>query len=210
MEETMPSAGVPIGVSGVFLRDADSFVQIHRLWAELRKLNARYREVEVRLRRCNDPDWLVRFGKSCQRKRRDPKQELPTLATKLEVEKALLVVQIDEVRHKLLELDPTVLSVIDSLIEPSSSFRLARGSARRTNPDVAARNTVIDANIEQPNKAICETLDLEFPYTDRPATELPDSWVRDFDVKTFVEALQMCPNRVHKMISLRRHKRLLP
>jgi len=209
--EITPSLAVPLGVSGAFLCDVERFHKIRRLSAELRTVRAQLCEVEARLRNCNDPDWLFRFGNACQRRRCDPKESLPALAGKLEADRIRLKAQMEELRLKLHELEPTLHLPAHSLVEPASVAQLApRATHRMKDPALAGRNAVIDARLDHPALAICEILDQEFPFTDRPASQLPDRWVRDFGVKTFVEAYGRCPNRVLKMISVRRRKCLLP
>lgn len=211
MGETTVSLAVPIGVSGAFLHDPDRFIEIHRLSAEFHKVKAQLQEVEARHRGCNDPEWLFRFGKTCQRENRDPKEEHPALAKKLEADRAGFRAQMEELQLKLRELEPTLPLTTHSLVEPTLPAQFApKPTHRMKQPEVAARNTVIDARLDHSDLAICEILDVEFPFTDRPARELPDGWVRDFSAKTFVEAYQECPNRVHKLISVRRRKRRLP
>ena len=211
MEEIKLSLAVPIGVSGAFLYDMERFLEIRRLSAELRSVQAELYEVEARLLNCNDPEWLSRFGNACQRKKCDPKEALPALTEKLEADRARLTARREELRLNLLKLEPTLHLTMHSLVEPASALQLApRPAQRMQQPEVAARNAVIDSQLDLPNLAICEILDVEFPFTDRPARELPDGWVRDFSVKTFLEAYQECPNRVHKMISVRRRKHGLP
>jgi len=211
MEEVTLNLAVPIGVSGAFLYDMERFLEIRRLSAELRSVQAELYEVEARLLSCNDPEGLSRFGNACQRKKCDPKEALPALTQKLEADRARLKAQMEELRLNLLKLEPTLHLTMHSLVEPPSPLQLApRATHRRQDPAVAARNAVIDAYLDQPDLAICEILDQEFPRTDGPAPELPDSWFRDFGVKTFIEAYKKCPNRVHKMISVRRRKRRLP
>ena len=211
MGGTTLSLAVPIGVSGAFLHDPGRFIEIHRLSAEFGKVKARLEEVEVRLRNCNEPEWLFRFGKTCERKKGNPKEELPALAEKLEADRARLRAQMEELQLKLREFEPTLNLTTHSLVETASALQLApRPTQRMQQPEVAARNAVVDAHLDDPNPAICEILDQEFPYTDRPASELPDLWFRDFGVKTFVEAYKKCPNRVQKLISVRRRKHGLP
>lgn len=211
MEQTIPSLAAPIGVSGAFLHDTGRFIEIRRLSAEFRKVKSQLYEVEARLLSCNDPEWLFRFGKTCQRKKSDPKEGLPALAEKLEADRARLRAQMEELQLKLRELEPTLNLTTHGLVEPASALQLApRPTQRMQQPEVAARNAVIDARLDHPDLAICEILDLEFCYADRRPSELPDRWVRDFGVKTFTEAYEKCPNRVHKMISVRRRKRRLP
>ena len=200
-----PSLAVSIGVSGAFLCDVERFHKIRRLSAELRTVRAQLCEVEARLRNCNDPDWLFRFGNACQRRRCDPKESFPALAEKLGADRVRLGAQMEELRRKLLELEPTFPLTAHSLLQFGP-----RATRRMKDPAVAARDAVIDARLDHPAPAICEILDQEFPFTGRPAPELPDRWFRDFGVKTFVQAYRKCPNRVRKMISVRRRKCVLP
>lgn len=165
MEETIPSLAVPIGVSGAFLHDTGRFIEIRRLSAELFKVRAQLQEVEARLLSCNDPEWLFRFGNTCQRNKRDPKEELPALTEKLEADRARLKARMEELRLKLLELEPTLHPTMHSLVEPPSLVQLApRATHRRQDPAMAARNAVIDSYLDHPDLAICEILDLEFSY----------------------------------------------
>ena len=211
MEEITPSLAAPLGASGAFLCDVARFHEIRRLMAELHTVQAQLCEVDARLLNCNHPDWLFHFGNACRRKRRDPKEALPAFAGKLEADRVRLRANMEELRLKLLELEPTLHLTTHSLVEPASVAQLApRATHRMKDHAVAARNAVIDAHLDHPALAICEILDQEFPFTDRPASQLPDRWVRDFGVKIFVEAYRRCPNRVRKMISVRRRKCLLP
>jgi hypothetical protein len=196
-------------VSGKFLCDKETFSEIRKLFAEFRGLSSKLGKVEYDLRCFDDPEWIASFEKQCQRLKRDPKRQLIARADSLETQKAALASQIDEVRHKLLLLEPTALDIRHSLVGAPAQYWHPLPSPKRRkekNAAVEARNAAIDCLLHLPNDlAICKALDDEFPPTqDRPAPQLPNSWFERFGVKSFVEAYRKCPHCVHTMIGKRR------
>lgn len=196
----------PMGVSGRFLDDPDTFQKIYSLWVEYKKLKKALRDNGGRLRNCNNPVWLYQFAGRCRRSKRDPKTELPALAARLESDKREIVARMAQVWRQMMDLEPSVQEVsTETLAWPANPVRMGRIKS----PDVASRNAVIDAHSDRSDREICQLLDVEFPATDGAPRELPDSWFRDFGVRSFSEALARaeCKHRVHKMISLRRQRR---
>jgi hypothetical protein len=209
MNETV-DVTFPVGVSGMFLRDKVKFSQLDSLFAELSSARKRLSDAEAQLRNCNHPAWLISFEKRCRRLKREPKQELISLVCKLEAEKIVLQATINDVRHKLRQLEPTAFDTITTLA--GLHLPMAVPARRRMpNPDVIARNAVIDAHLDHSDFAICQILDVEFSSSNgRIAAGLPDSWEIEYGVLTFCEAYHQCPQLVHTLISKRRGRNPLP
>lgn len=199
---------VPVGVSGAFLVDKKRFSEIQKLSIEFSRLSSRLAEVQYKLRRCNDSEWLASFEDRCRRLKRDAKRELVELADSLETEKATLTAKAEEIRQKLLQLEPTALDLNHTLVGASSQYGTPftkPASKRERNPAIEARNRVIDCQLHLPNDAICEVLDEEFPpLKDRPASQFPNSWFERLGVMSFKEAHCKCPHLVHTLIWKRR------
>jgi hypothetical protein len=202
---------VPIGVSGAFLTDKARFSEIRQLFTEYSLLIERLAKAQHGLHNCMHPEWLFSFGNRCRRLRLDPNQELVEQERKLSIERTELTIGIEEVRRQLLQLEPRALDACHTMVGalPFLSHRRdlqeSKRQGRKT-PAVEARNSVIDCHLKLPNLGICQELDGEFPYTDRPAPQFPDNWFRCFNVKSFLEAYEHgeCSRLVQTMISKRR------
>lgn len=211
MDDSTLDLSAPIGVSGIFLTDTAKFTELHRQFAELLSITSRFEGVDARIRNCNDPAWLISFEKRCLRLNRDPRTELPELVQDLESQKNKLQAQKDETEKTILQLEPTALDVSRTLAPRFGVFSGQREYPRlKKNPDIAARNTIIDARLDEPNEVICNALDFELGQPDRPTQGIPDSWIKKYGVKTFREAYNRCPNLVHAMIWKRRARRHSP
>jgi hypothetical protein len=202
---------VLIGISGAFLTDPARFSKISDLFAELSQGESRLTRVKAQLDNCNHPLWLNSFGRRCERRKRDPRLELPSLVSGLEAEKKQLELRITDVRRDLAQLEPTAVNVTTALAEPVSGFSTSPVKRRVQNPDMAARNALIDSLLEESDLAICKALDFDLARPDgRPTMGLPQSWVSAFNVHTFCAAYSRCPKLVHTLISKRRRLALSP
>ena len=211
MENTGLELSAPVGVSGKFLCDKEKFSDILKHFIEFRRLNLKLGKVEYELRCFGDPEWIASFEKQCQRLKRDPKRQLVHRADSLETEKAALTSQIEEVRKKLLLLEPTALDTRHTVVGAPEQYWYPLPSPKRPkekNAAVEARNAAIDCLLDLPNDlAICKALDDDFPSTkDRLAPQLPNSWFEKYGAKSFVQAYYKCPGLVHTMIWRRRRR----
>ena len=210
MSETVETT-VRWGISGQFMNNKEHFSQISRLFADLSSASSKLQTIEAQLWNCNQPAWLNSFANRCQRLKRDPGKELISLVYKLEAKKTALEATVSATRANLLELEPSALDTRKTLAGPFSTFSTLPVAQRMKDPDVTARNVVIDAYLDQPDVAICQILDTEFPADDgRPATGLPENWVTQFNVLTYCDAYERCRQRVQTLISKRRRKKHLP
>lgn len=205
MYESGLDFSAPVGVSGLFLSDDARFLEIRNLLVELDRLNLRLNKTEYDLACCNDPKWLDAFRERCRRSNRDAKQDLVLHAAGLETEKRSLIEKIDQLKQKLLELEPSALQVHTSLAGARALCLPVPSDVTPTrvkDPNVASRNKAIDCLLHLRNFAICKELDDMFPPPHAP--QLLDGWFRRFGVKSFVEAYRKCPRLVHAMIGRRR------
>lgn len=208
MNEPDLELSVPVGVSGAFLRDKNRFAEIRRLYSEFNHLCSMLEDIERKLHSCNDPEWLTAFERRCLRLKRDAETALVAEESKLQTRRAELASSKEETRQKLLELEPSALDVHHTLGGSSRYLNppVERRRQKQVSPEVGTRNKAIDSLLHLSNLGICKELDDMFPYSDRPAPQLPHAWPGRFDVKTFEEAYEnkVCRHLVHTMISKRR------
>ena len=100
------------------------------------------------------------------------------------------------------------LVLADSLWRPSRLT--SRGRPR--SPWVAARDAVIDYNLQLSNLEIARRLDLELADRDGFVLGLPESWTEPPGVTSYVEAYkdERCRKRLRSMIAKRRRISRLP
>lgn len=163
-------------------------------------------QIEAKLRACNDPVALTEFAVWCHKSKRNFGSELPKKAQALEAQKLQWQTELKQIDQLLAqekaEFEWTTSTEANSLVP-----RVVRA----TDPLLAARNSIIDQNLDQSHEEICTLLDFDLARDDGALPQgFPDTWVRDYGVHTFVEAYRHteCRNRVHKMFSARRRQGL--
>lgn len=196
---------VPVGFSGAFI-GTHNRSRLEMLFSQVLKFDrliARKRKIEQELNNCNNPVWLARF--SWELGLRDFDEELTTRASELEAKRAELLTRLETVREQLEQEFPGVAGEIES--RSPASRNVVPNSGKRKQPahrsPVAERNRLIRRYRDLPHLQMCHGLDDAFPPGASPARQLPNSWVRDFGVKSFVEAYRHpeCRSRVHRLIS---------
>jgi hypothetical protein len=217
MNEEGLELSLPLGVSGAFFHDRGRYTTVRNLLKEFNRLSRLVVETEQKLDSINDPEWLNVFGR----------WRKPVGLAELEItlnleadglEKRLVdfAAKRNDLRQEILKLEPHAFDVRRSLVGCHPYFRFADDELNllaEPNPEVKARNAVIDCFLAETNLGICGELDEAFPKpSDRPARQFPDTWFLKFDVTTFVEAYndKRCRPLVHSMISKRRRKRAFP
>jgi hypothetical protein len=202
---------VPFGVSGAFLTDEKKFSVICSLSSKLSTGADRLRRIESKLTDCNRPPWLLSFKKKCLRRRQDFRTELVSLVQRLESEKAALTATIARIQADLTELGPTIPETITSLAFSHQASSRSRLMSSDSNPDVVARNAIIDGHLGERDRAICIALDETFPTPEgRPAKGLPDNWFTTYGAYTYCQAYEKCRQLVQTVISKRRRLARLP
>jgi hypothetical protein len=191
-------------VSGTFITMAQKGTLSAVSWMihERTRIAADLQQVEQKLLACNNPLALASLAGWCERRNRDFGTELKQRAAKLETKKCELkdeLLQIDE-RLALENIGPewTFAPDFASLIEIS----------RPHDPTVAVRFMIINKNPGKSAFEICKVLDSHLRDGELPVGFFPESWTRDFGVKTFVDAHRHpeCNNRVAKMITTLKQK----
>lgn len=200
---------VPMGVSGAYLLDKARFGQIRIAWRTFYRLRSALLEVEQKLQRCHDPEWLTAFGQRCGRSKSNPEEALTEQVNRLGRQRMTLEAEKEEARSKLLALEPRALDGYQTLAAGSLPYlHLPPRPARRIlrNPAAKSRYEVIDCFLDLPNKTIAYELDAAFPFFDRPSPQLPEPWFEKYGVRTFKEAYghKKCKHLLISMISKRR------
>jgi hypothetical protein len=217
MNEEGLELSVPLGISGAFLRDRVRFTALRDLLKKFNHLGRLVYETEQKLDSINDPEWLSVF----ERRRKPVELAELEITLKLEadgLEKRLVdfTAERNDLCQEILRLEPHAFDVRRSLVGCYPHFPFAYDGLKRRaepNPEVKARNAVIDCFLGQTDSGICGELDEAFPkLPDRPARQFPDTWFLRFGITTFVEAYEdeRCRPLVHAMISKRRRKRRFP
>jgi hypothetical protein len=210
MSETVETTTVPFGISGQFLFNPEKFFEISRLSAELDSSSSKLQTVEEQRRRCNDTVWLISFENRCQRLKRDSRHELVSLVEKLETQKAILQAAVDNTRQAILKLEPSALETKTTVAGSLPMYPATPVRRREGNPELIARNAVIDDHPNESTKSICKLLDFHLGVPGRCTPGIPPSWVNKFGVTTFTDAYRVCSQLVHTLISKLRRKRRLP
>jgi hypothetical protein len=210
MSETVETTSVPFGISGQFLFNKPTFSEISRLFAELYSSSSKLQAVEAKLQNFKNTVWLISFGNRCQRLKRDSRHELISLDEKLEAQKATLQFEVDKIRQAILKLEPSALDTKTTLAGSPPMYPATPIRRREGNPELIARNAVIDDHPNESTKRICKLLDFHLGVPGRCTPGIPPSWVNKFGVTTFTDAYRVCPQLVHTLISKRRGRRHLP
>jgi len=197
-----------IGISGVFLglaRNGQLFSlsdAIHDRGETVRNLV----EVEGKLKACNNPAKLAEFEKWCRKGKRDFESRLRQVVTALEDRKCQLLDELHKMDQRLDRKELGIEWEFDSNVTMTS---LVPRGVRKSDPSIAKRNEIIDANIERTDLEICKLLDQELGWLGEGSNSLPKSWERRHEVDTFVGAYHhaKCRNNLHKLISVRRSLR---
>jgi hypothetical protein len=197
-----------LGFSGIFLTLArnEQLVPASKAILERERIAKELSEVEDQLRACNNPVSLSELATWCAKGKRDFKSRLTQKAAKLEARKLQLSAKLQQIDQQLAQID----SSFEWTWDPSPMTSLVPRVARKTDPCVAERNEIIDANVDFTTQEICVALDRNFTRDGAvPCDQFPMGWFHDYGVATFREAYRHpeCRSLVHKMISVRRSRR---
>ena len=200
-----------VGMSGRFLELARSgrLVPVSEAIQDRVKIAKELVEVEGKLRACNDPVKLPEFAVWCITRKKNFEPELRKLAANLEARKSKLLAKL----HKIDQLLDQEQFVEEWTVDAAPMTSLVPRLVRKSDPFVVERNEVIDSNLKLSTQEICKLLDRNFPRDSHGCCDqLPRFWPRDFQVDTFLAAYRhpKCRNRVHRLISGRRHPRSYP
>ncbi len=200
-----------VGTSGTFLELArkGQLAPVSSLIQKRAIMAADLAQVNAQLRACNNPAALAEFAVWCLDKKKDFGPELKKMVKKCESRRLQILDRMAGIDHRLVQQKQSTEFPTDS----AKCVSLVPKVQRPQNSFLDARNKVIDQNITLPHQDICRILDFEFALDDQVHPQyFPDSWVRNFGVKTFTAAYRIpkCRGLVHKMFSTRRHHLGLP
>ena len=189
-----------VGVSGKFMAlvEDERSDEFRTLWTKRSGLRRKQVEIEQRLLKVNDLDWLLQFENRCRKKGQDFSSSLGRVAERLEISKAVIEKKLSETHALLDRMQPGLSESTRSLVLKGAVSRRLRIPQYRL-PTVAARNAIIQKYRSKSVLETCKALDSqEIPIP------LPTNWTERFpDVKTWTQAYmnRQCRNLVHKMIS---------
>jgi len=166
-------------------------------------------EVEAQLVACNNPVRLAELLIFCSTAKRDFKSRLRALVTNLEARKGRLLAELSKIDERL---DKEHLD-LGWAVDPAPMISLVPRIVRKSAPHVVERNAVIDEHLDLSDREICHLLDRNFVRDGYGCCDhLPERWVRDCRVDTFIGAYNhpQCRGRVHKLISVRRRLQRYP
>jgi hypothetical protein len=201
---------VPVGGSGMFiqLHQNGAFQNVQPLWTKYCRLQKRLDGVHTCLGLCNDHSWLFKFAEECRRQNKDFEKELRLLANSLEESKAILETQIGEICSKMAEVDPALLRVSHTLVNPRMPYAYEAScfSSKKSDIAVLKRNAVVAKYSHLRSRELCVSFDAE----DVP---VPDEWTQQFPEIDFWKTAyknRICRNRIQKMICVAKRNLLLP
>jgi hypothetical protein len=192
-------------VSGTFLMLAQNgnLMTVTQMIQERARIAADLQRVEEKLLSCNNPLALARYARSCEKRNKDFGTELRRLAVKLETQKCELTLALQQIDEQFAQQNLGFKWMITTAF-----VSLLPTANAPPDPVVALRYMIIDQNLGKPHSEICQLLDFPWREGESPTGFFPDSWTRDYGVKTFVAAYRHpnCRKRVEPMIS-KRNKR---
>ena len=201
---------VPVGGSGMFihLHQNGALQKVQPLWTKYCRLQKRLDDVHAAIVLCNDNESLFRFLEECQRQNKDFEKTLRLLANRLNNSKVTLERQIGEICSTIGEVDPALLRVSHTLVNPRMlhAYDASRLSFKKSGHAVLARNMIIAKYSDLRSFELCIRFDAE----DVP---LPEEWTKAFpEIHSWKTAYKnrICRNRIQKMICVAKRNLLLP
>ncbi len=207
----------PMGTSGEFIKLAEEgkLEEISPLVTKHHKIGTRLAIIEGKLRHCNIPESLNEFATYCKNRQKDFPQALKQLVKKLEDEKARLSRKLRTIEIQLSREQSSLAQSLEEQVYtvPEDQITLVPARQVQSDPQITRRNAFILAKRKSSTSAICRMLDLEFVRPDEESRVIPESWVENFGVHTFVQAHRHegCRPLVETLISkAKKHKPYLP
>ena len=198
------------GMSGKFMAlvEDERSDEFRTLWTKRSGLRRKQVEIEQRLLKVNDLDWLLQFENRCRKKGQDFSSSLGRVAKRLEISKAVIEKELSETHEIIDKVQPGLGESTFSLV-PKSVESGRRLIPQHRLPTVAARNAIIQRYRSKSALETCRALDSQ--DIDIP---VPTSWTERFHgITAWSQAYEdpKCQNLVHKLISTERaHRRHIP
>jgi hypothetical protein len=201
---------VPAGGSGMFiqLHQDGALQKVQPIWTKYCRLQKHLDIVHTSLGLCNDHAWLFKFAEECKRQNKDFEKELRLLANSLEESKAILERQIGEICSKMDDVDPALLRVSNTLVNPRMlyAYEAACFSSKKSEIAVLKRSALIAKYPHLRSRELCVRFDAE-------NVPVPEKWTERFsEIDSWKMAYKnrICRKRIHKMICVAKRKLLLP
>jgi hypothetical protein len=201
---------VPVGGSGTFiqLHQKGALQKVQPLWSKYRRLQKRLDGVHASIGLCNDHASLFKFAEECRRQNKDFEKELRLLANRLKHSKITLETQIAEISSKIEKVDPALLGVSHTLVNPRMflAYDASRSSFKTSCITVLTRNSFVGKYPHLRSRELCMRFDVE----DVP---VPEEWTKAFpEIDSWKTAYEnrICRNRIQKMICVAKRNLLSP